>query len=584
MSSLLSSRALAFLAAAFITGVAVGSLNGSFSPRVLAFLALAIFGVVLLLFIQVKKTPRNNVSAQDLTTETFRRLFQVSTDMICTANAEGCFVDLSPSWEEVLGYSIKELKTRPFIELVHPDDRNATIQEVERLLTSDHPCLLFENRYRAKSGDYHWLQWCARTDDERDIIFCIARDITKVKETEAELLRANQAAQGASIAKSQFLANMSHEIRTPMNGIVGMTDVLFETQLSEEQRDYLNVIRSSALSLREIIDDILDFSKIEAGRLDFESVGFDLVDLLESATTMFRELAVNRQLGFRLERKDLSLSHVDGDPHRLRQVINNLVGNALKFTPNGEIRLRAHTIKESPETARVCFEVKDTGIGIPKEKIERIFEPFTQADGSTTRNFGGTGLGLSICRQIVNLMGGQIGVTSQVGQGTTFWFWLPLKRSTSVPAIESTIQATNHTSGYNVLVAEDSHINQKVVVAMLKSMGHSATVVDDGQAAVDTLRERAFDVILMDCQMPKLDGFQATAAIRKLPVRSSTPIIALTGQALRKDREKCLNAGMDGYLAKPITKKDLAQTMNDLLTARQADKKEEIKYPQAVNS
>ncbi len=351
---------------------------------------------------------------------------------------------------------------------------------------------------------------------------------------------------------------MSHEIRTPMNGIVGMARLLQETTLGRDQREYADIIVSSARALLRIIDDILDSSKIEAGAFDLDAVDFDVRQVLDEVVRLLRPEAEAKGLTLSATVDNAVPLAVRGDPGRLRQALVNLVGNAVKFTERGAVTVLVEALEQAPDHL-LRFEVRDTGIGIDPVAQERLFRPFSQADGSTTRRFGGTGLGLAISRRLIELMGGRIEVTSAVGAGSTFAFTVRLARAGSegTAAVASPIPAAAARRG-RVLVAEDNPVNQKVTVRMLHHLGFDAEIAETGEDAVEAARAKRFDLILMDGQMPVMDGFAATALIRGFegPVRR-TPIVALTASAMRGDRERYLDAGMDDYLAKPITPEQL---------------------------
>ncbi len=391
------------------------------------------------------------------------------------------------------------------------------------------------------------------------------RDIRHAVELQKQIMLAEQETQNAaaaSQAKSQFLAHMSHEIRTPLNGIIGIADILSQTQLDDSQDQYVKTIFNSGEALLSIINDILDFSKIEAGKLELENIIFSLSAQCPTLNDIFVVQLKNKNLTLNIEIDPDIPKYLMGDPLRIKQILLNLISNSIKFTHEGGINLSVH-LANSESDLTLQFVVQDTGIGIAEDKQKILFEAFTQVDSSTTRKYGGTGLGLQISKRLVELMGGKIQVESTLNQGSVFSFTLRSQTGTEeqVVHIEDINPAQQPAEQIRILVAEDNQTNQLVVGAMLKRLGYQYDICDDGQLAIEAIDKQAYDLVLMDCQMPVLDGFAATQKIRTTTDKTKLPIIALTAGATAKEQRQCYEAGMNDFLSKPITLEVLKQTL-----------------------
>ncbi len=485
--------------------------------------------------------------------------------------------------------SIKDLS-----DFVHNDDAEAIRESIERVYKGQSPSHEVETRYRTTNGEWRWVLTRGKIS-ERDVngkptrMTGVHIDIHELKkaqrlleETQSDLKLAKlkavageKAAVDATKTKSQFLANMSHEIRTPLNGIVGVTNLLKETNLDEVQLEYSNLISRSSESLLNIINDILDSSKVEAGKLDIEIVDFDLEELILHVTKTLSFVAKGKGLEL-TTRLDLKSEYFKGDPGRIRQVLTNLIGNSIKFTQSGSVTLKVAEV-EGASRSELKFEIIDTGIGISDAAIGRMFQAFSQADATMTRRFGGTGLGLSISKELVSLMDGDIGVESKLGVGSTFWFRLELAHGRKVVKAAPSGSAPTILHGH-VLVVEDNKINQLVITANLKRMGVTFDVAENGIEAINFLMGKSFDLILMDCQMPEMDGYEATGKIRQSidTAIANIPIIALTANALKGDYDQCIAAGMNDYLTKPINVKELSLMLDKWLPS-QPDAQEKAK-------
>ena len=542
----------------------------------------------------------------------FRSIWEASCEPMFLTDRAGTIVKVNAAFAGLLGTDPIALEGMNLPGLFHPAEREELREYLRARYASGIKEHFFEREMHflhGRSGIFENSVTRVDIPGQPPQMLGILRDVTEQRRNAAELARAKEAAEAAnreliaanrnleetgrlaremadraealSAAKSDFLANMTHEVRTPLNGILGMTGLALETQLQSDQREYLELVKSSAEALLSLVNDVLDFSKYEVGKLGLDCVEFSLRALVREVLRPLALRASVSGLAFESVIEDQVPERLIGDPLRISQVLRNLAGNAIKFTNAGQVSVNVLTESIDGSKVTLRFSVVDTGIGIPPEKHRMIFEPFTQADGSTTRKYGGTGLGLSICSGLVELMGGRIWVESEPGQGSAFHFTLPLELVATVQSSESLASpsASQERSKperskpdgakrkLRILVAEDNSVNQRLAARLLEREGHTVTIAGSGQAALDALERQQFDLILMDVQMPGLDGLQATARIRENERGSGrrVPIVAMTAQAAESDRVRCLESGMDAYVTKPVHVPDLMRMIESVV-------------------
>lgn len=502
----------------------------------------------------------NDITLLKKQEEELNNLFNLSVDFLIIADLQGYFLRVSQSLCKALDYDEATLLSRPFITFVHPDDVDSTKQELAQL-SAGASTFNFMNRYMARDGSIVYMSWKASVNKEDRRIYATAADITRQKETEQKLLQSKVELEKAR-AKEQFLSNMSHEIRTPLNAIIGFNDLLANTNLTEEQQSYLHTMSSALRNLNVIINDILDLSKLEHGKVELDKCVFNLEECIKQVVQLNQLQAQSKQLTLSCQIDPFLPKHIIGDVTRLSQILTNLLSNAIKFTPKGKVTLIVEQEAISAGEVNIRFAVADTGIGIAPDKLEVIFERFTQAEEYTTRVFGGTGLGLNIVKMLVDLHGGTLVVDSTLGEGSTFTFDAPF----ALPQKEQLVQ-TSETSDTlpfldaKVLLVEDNFHNQQLACIYLERNGATVDVVSNGEQAIAKLKAESYDTLIMDIQMPVMGGTAATKVIRQ-ELQLDVPIIGCSAHAMQSEKLQCLAIGMNDYITKPYTEFILVNTVH----------------------
>jgi two-component system, sensor histidine kinase and response regulator len=499
-------------------------------------------------------------------------VFEHSPDAFIQLDSSGNITDWNDKAESIWGYRKDEVTGENFSLVMPPSELGLNsgyhkyYQKSENIIGTIRAVV-----GQRKDGSHFPLE--LRTSEipyaEGSAYLVLARDITERMDSEAKLRNAMEVAEAANLSKSAFLSNMSHEIRTPMNSIIGMTQLALKTHLNARQHDYLTKIDYSAHHLLDLINDILDFSKIEANRLELETLDFSLDKVFKNLSGQLAHSASGKGLLLKFELDQLLSVPLRGDPLRLTQVLLNYIGNAIKFTRQGEIVVRARVLEEGDDHFQVRFEVRDTGIGLHPDQIEKLFKAFHQADTSTTRRYGGTGLGLAISKQLAELMGGTAGVESQPGHGSVFWFTAQLGKGDRLQAtVDEQPFNLELLKDANILLVEDNLFNQQVAVELLREVGTGVTIANNGKEAIDFLLERRYDCVLMDVQMPVMDGHEATRQIRSIPEIADTYIIAMTANGGKDDKARCLAVGMNNFISKPVFPDQLYAKIAKCIEAR----------------
>lgn len=518
----------------------------------------------------------------------YRELADLLPQTVYELDAKGNVVFVNSFGLETFGYTRADLKKGVhFLEVVTPEDRKRIEENFRRSFEQSFRPWPYSQEYRMlrKNGStFPAVVYPAQIIREGKVIGQrgIISDISEHKRAEEAMRLAKEAALESARVKSEFLANMSHEIRTPMNAVIGLTGLLLDSDLDAEQREWIETIRNSGDALLSTINDILDFSKIESGRMGLERQAFDLRKFVEASCDLIAASATEKGLNLDCRIEEIVPVVIISDPTRLRQILVNLLGNAVKFTEKGDVTLTVDAVQWDDGRFELYFAVKDTGIGIPQGELDKLFQSFSQGDMSTTRKYGGTGLGLAISKRLVEIMGGKIWFDSEEGKGSTFHFTVPVEASSlHLQSVEESPVKAQGGSQFNaqskvcsnmrILLAEDNVVNKKVMQQMLKKLGYETDLAANGIEVLEALKKQKYDLVLMDIQMPEMDGLEAATQIRRTLTENERPvIIALTACAMEGDRERCLDAGMDGYISKPVKMEDLGAALKNVKCGRRA--------------